>query len=280
MKKPISWIKPDVNQPRTHFEQESLKGMAESFKTTGVINPVQVDKDGVIITGERRYRAMLLAGFTEVEEGKEFRIIEKDLTPYERLEVQMVENIHQSSIAGDSENMDPVDVATGYRDMLDEYHRAGAGSKNSGISHLSMRMGVTEHSIRRSLRLLEESAPIKKALRRGIITKSDVEEMRVVKDATIKEALMEKLIKGEISGHKTIRALVKNINQQPENAIEIVEHHSGEEDQGMNKVINEVNRISSVLRKYPLGRMTGPMKSLAAASIQDLKTRCESWLMG
>ncbi len=97
----INTIKPDENQPRKLFDEESLKELASSIKEKGVLEPILVRKDGngyVIISGERRWRASILAGKdtipaivinTENERDiKEIQIIEnlqrKDITPIER----------------------------------------------------------------------------------------------------------------------------------------------------------------------------------------------------
>lgn len=64
----INRIKPDPEQPRKTFVQESLKSLAESIKELGgIIDPLTVEymeKDDLfqIISGERRYRAAKMAG--------------------------------------------------------------------------------------------------------------------------------------------------------------------------------------------------------------------------
>ncbi len=63
---PIEKIKPDVNQPRQYIDEEDLKGMAQSIVTEGIINPIEVDKNFVIVTGERRWRAAKIAGLKSV----------------------------------------------------------------------------------------------------------------------------------------------------------------------------------------------------------------------
>ena len=62
----IDKIKPDKDQPRTSMDELELKEMAQSIVTQGVINPIEVDNDMVIITGERRWRAAKIAGLKVV----------------------------------------------------------------------------------------------------------------------------------------------------------------------------------------------------------------------
>src|SRR3989338_7787690 len=73
---PISKIKPSRYQPRTHFNQESLKELAQSIEEQGLIQPLVVARTSAttingeheyeLIAGERRWRAAKIAGLTEV----------------------------------------------------------------------------------------------------------------------------------------------------------------------------------------------------------------------
>ena len=61
----VSMIEPNRDQPRKHFEEDSLLELADSIKRFGVLQPLLVQKKGdyyEIISGERRWRAAKLAG--------------------------------------------------------------------------------------------------------------------------------------------------------------------------------------------------------------------------
>src|SRR5262245_12534076 len=57
----IARIRPNPDQPRTHFDEDALKELAESIAERGVLQPILVRPDGpehyMIIAGERRWRA-------------------------------------------------------------------------------------------------------------------------------------------------------------------------------------------------------------------------------
>ncbi|GIR46589.1 MAG: chromosome partitioning protein ParB [Alphaproteobacteria bacterium] len=61
----ISDIKPNPNQPRSYFDDNSIKELADSIKEQGLLMPILVKKDKnstnnkkfIIIAGERRWRA-------------------------------------------------------------------------------------------------------------------------------------------------------------------------------------------------------------------------------
>ena len=62
---PISYIKPNPNQPRKIFETSSLKELSDSIKEYGVLQPITIRKVRCgyeLISGERRLRATQLAG--------------------------------------------------------------------------------------------------------------------------------------------------------------------------------------------------------------------------
>ena len=67
---PISHIEANPFQPRTEFNPEQLAELSESIKVHGVIQPITVRKMGFdryqLISGERRTRASVLAGMTQI----------------------------------------------------------------------------------------------------------------------------------------------------------------------------------------------------------------------
>ncbi len=59
----ISLITANPNQPRENFDPESLKNLAQSIKSEGVLQPILVrpkDNHYQIVAGERRWRAAKL----------------------------------------------------------------------------------------------------------------------------------------------------------------------------------------------------------------------------
>jgi len=64
--KPVSFFKADPNQPRKHFDDAALKALGESLKVRQN-DPVQAKPDGVLIDGERRWRAAKLVGLEKLD---------------------------------------------------------------------------------------------------------------------------------------------------------------------------------------------------------------------
>ena len=91
----IDKVKPNPNQPRTHFNETELRELSESIKAHGVLQPLLVRKQGdgfEIIAGERRYQAAKLAGLTEVP------VTIKEADDQAVLEMALIENLQRSDL--------------------------------------------------------------------------------------------------------------------------------------------------------------------------------------
>jgi ParB family transcriptional regulator, chromosome partitioning protein len=64
--KPLSFFKPDPNQPRKHFDADGLRHLGESLKVRQN-EPIQALADGTILDGERRWRSAKLVGLEKLD---------------------------------------------------------------------------------------------------------------------------------------------------------------------------------------------------------------------
>lgn len=94
MIKKVSEIKPDQNQPRKTFDEESLKHLAESILGNGLLKPVEIDENNVLIDGERRWRAHNVAGLKEIE----CRLIKLKGNGKTRLRRQLISDIQDEEM--------------------------------------------------------------------------------------------------------------------------------------------------------------------------------------
>ena len=83
-------------QVRKTFDQEELRRLGENIKRYGLLQPLLVRKDGVLLAGERRYRAMLLMGIKEAP----VIVTEKVLSDSEVRLIQLTENMHRADLSG------------------------------------------------------------------------------------------------------------------------------------------------------------------------------------
>ena len=103
-------IDPNRNQPRKRFDEEALRALADSIRTSGVISPILVARSGkryTIIAGERRWRASRLAGLETIP------AIVREWDQVRRQEVALIENIQR-------ENLNPIEEAQGIYTLMNE----------------------------------------------------------------------------------------------------------------------------------------------------------------
>jgi ParB family chromosome partitioning protein len=130
----VDQIIPDPDQPRKDFDPERLAELAASLKARGQLQPIRVRWDQaagrwVIIAGERRYRAAIMAGLPTLV------CIEAtgQQAPEDVLEDQLVENCLRTDLL-------PIEQAQAFRALMDRrgwsYRQLGAALHLSS-SHIT-----------------------------------------------------------------------------------------------------------------------------------------------
>lgn len=198
---PIEKIKPDPKQPRKSFVPEELKALSESLKLHGFIKAIEIDETGVIVTGERRYRAAKLAGLSSIP----CRII--NIKSDERLERQVHENIHQSG-------MNAIDVAR----VLRWYRNRGWT-----VEKIAKRFGIgcaVANSFLRTLALPED---MQEVVRKANFRRSFLQPLMRIYDEEVRGAIpkgysrriLGKLIQGEIESVHGFEAFAHSVQENP-----------------------------------------------------------------
>ncbi|MGE5595630.1 MAG: ParB/RepB/Spo0J family partition protein, partial [Hyphomicrobiales bacterium] len=92
----IDLVAPNPEQPRTHFEPEKLRELADSIREHGIIQPLVVSRDEAggyrLIAGERRLQAARLSGLDKVP------VIVREAEDSELLELALIENIQRADL--------------------------------------------------------------------------------------------------------------------------------------------------------------------------------------
>ena len=147
---PLSRVEPRQDQPRTEFDEEALRQLADSIREYGLIQPITVrplDRGYYqIIAGERRWRASRMAGLTEVP----VRIIEAD--DRTTAEMALVENLQR-------EDLNPLEEARGYKKLMADY----------GLTQeeVAVRVQKSRSAVANSLRLLGLGGGVLEMVERG-----------------------------------------------------------------------------------------------------------------
>ncbi|MCL4446323.1 MAG: ParB/RepB/Spo0J family partition protein [Actinobacteria bacterium] len=186
---PITSIRPNVLQPRRHFDEESMATLAASIRELGVLQPVLVRKiDGVdadyeLIAGERRWRAARRAGFQTVPV-----LVQTGTTDPHSLEQALVENIHREGLNG-------MEEAAGYQQLIDDF----------GYTHdqIATRVGKSRAAVTNTLRLLQLPAGAQRAVAEGSISAGHARAILGTPDRVLQESLVSRII----SDGLTVRAV-------------------------------------------------------------------------
>lgn len=147
IEKNINEIKPDSEQPRKTFDEETIEGMAETIKRQGIIQPIEIDEKNQIIVGERRWRASKIAGIQTIP-----CIIQKGLTAEQKLERQLIEDIQDEPLPMRERdlawwNLYALKYPAQCKELRDGNEVQG---KNAKISEFSKFLGISEGMVRES----------------------------------------------------------------------------------------------------------------------------------
>lgn len=160
---PLGAIDRDPGQPRRHFDEATLRELADSILAVGVVQPVSVrphpETPGryILNYGERRYRASVIAGMPGIP-----AFVHRTPDDYS----QVAENLHRADLS-------PMEMALFIK------RRLGAGEKKNEIaSRLGYKNGyVTEH-----LALLEAPPCVEKAYANGATSARTLYDLRRLHD--------------------------------------------------------------------------------------------------
>ena len=185
-------------QPRSSFNEESLRELASSIKELGVIQPITVRKLGFnkfqLVSGERRYRASKLIGKESIPA---FIRIAND---QESLEMALVENIQR-------QDLDPIEIALSYQRLIEEIKVTQ--------EQLSDRIGKNRSTIANYLRLLKLDPIIQTGMRDGFIAMGHGRAIINISNLGEQLDIYEKVISENLSVRET-EALVRNLKNSSE----------------------------------------------------------------
>lgn len=179
-------------QPRTYFDEESLRELANSIKELGVIQPITVRKIGEnfqLVSGERRFRASKFIG------NKTIPAYIRTANDQEMLEMALVENIQRK-------NLDPIEVALSYQRLIDEIQLTQ--------EELSVRVGKKRSTVTNYLRLLKLDPIVQTGIRDGFISMGHGRALINVQNVTDQLSIYEKIISNKLSVRQT-EDLVKSL---------------------------------------------------------------------
>lgn len=182
----VNKIVPNRFQPRTIFDEEKIKELAQTIRTHGMIQPIIVRKidDGnyELIAGERRWRAVTLLEWEHIP------AIIRDLTDTETASIALIENLQR-------EELTAIEEAKAYSQLL-EMHSLTQEA-------LAQRLGKNQSTIANKLRLLKLPEPVQDALMKKEITERHARALIKLKDEQKQLEILRLIIEKDLNVKQT-----------------------------------------------------------------------------
>lgn len=248
----LELIKPPEWQPRQKFEVEKLESLKESIRQHGLLQPIVVEpfEDGFrVVSGERRYRALLELGFEMIP----VRILDH-LTDSERIQVQIAENLQR-------EDVTPIERAravlklfeheTGWSldkilNNLRNYHQKHLNEQDTlTVGVIIEKIGKSDSTITRWLQLLTLPDEVQAMLDdpNGVFTPKHAGEVLKIDDIR-SQIEIAKMIQGEgLSVDKAKEVIEKRFKNSLPAAKNIVKKFEKYTDNELELFVNTIKEI-------------------------------------
>ena len=228
----ISDIQKNPYQPRKEFSKEKIQELAQSIKENGLIQPIIVRQSPVIgyeiLAGERRYRASIAAGLSEVP------VIIKKLSDQDMMVHSIIENLQR-------EDLNPIEEAKAYQSLIDK-----------GYTHadIAEKMGKSRPYITNLVRLLTLPNFILKEVETGKLSQAHA---RLLIQLPLKEQknLLNRIQKEDLSVRQVEDLLKEEKNKKKSKE---KDHFIKEEEENLKKLLGLDVQI--VLQKKEAGKIT------------------------
>ncbi|MDE2995414.1 MAG: ParB/RepB/Spo0J family partition protein [Bacteroidota bacterium] len=191
----VDHVVPNPYQPRTHFDEDALRELAQSIGQLGIIQPITVRKVSAdryeLISGERRLKAAKIAGLASVP------AYVREADSEAMLEMAIVENVQR-------EQLNPIEIALGYQRLIDECELTQ--------EQVATKVGKNRSTIANFLRLLNLPPLIQAGLRDGVLSTGHARALLPLEDETLQRSLMEEIKAAALSVReveKRVRDLLK-----------------------------------------------------------------------
>ncbi|HDQ99269.1 MAG TPA: ParB/RepB/Spo0J family partition protein [candidate division WOR-3 bacterium] len=177
---PLTEIRPNPFQPRRRVEDD-IEDLTVSVREKGVLQPVVVRRrrDGYeLVMGERRFRAAVRAGLTEIP------AVVRSATDGEMLELALVENVQRR-------NLNPIDEALAYKRLADEF----------GLSQeeIAAKVGRDRSTVANALRLLGLPFKVRDAVAAGLLSAGHARALLQLSVRREQVELAERIIRDGLS---------------------------------------------------------------------------------
>ena len=173
----VAAIRPNPSQPRRRFDDAALDALAESLRTSGLVQPIVVrplpEGGYELIAGERRWQAAQRAGLERIP------ALVRNAADRERLEIALVENVVR-------EDLNAMEVARGVATLVEDFGQTHA--------HVATTLGRSRPAISNLLRLLELPDAVQVFVEDGSLSEGHARAVLMADGARARRELAERAI--------------------------------------------------------------------------------------
>jgi len=186
---PTSQISSNPFQPRNTFLPEELQELEESLRVNGLLQPLTVrpapkGKGYELIAGERRLRAAMTLGWTEVP------AIVKEMADREMLTLALVENLQRL-------DLNPIDEAQAYERLIRDF-----GHTQQTIAEI---VGKDRSTVANVIRILQLPSGVRTLIEEGKLTAGQARPLLGLDDPSRITALARQIVEGGLSAREVER---------------------------------------------------------------------------
>ncbi|MEX2188286.1 MAG: ParB/RepB/Spo0J family partition protein [Pirellulales bacterium] len=211
-------VTPNRFQPRQDFNESELAELAESIRQHGVIQPIVVRRvdDGEngggrieLISGERRLRAAILAGWAELP------CWIRQADDRQVAEIAIVENVQRK-------DLNPLEKAASFQSYLDTY--------GCTKEELAVRVQIDRSTVANLVRLLELPDEVQQLIRGGLISQSHARALLPLGDEWEQITISRRILEEQLSVREVedfVTEIIRRLDDEQNR-----HHHQGHDHQG------------------------------------------------
>jgi ParB family chromosome partitioning protein len=189
----IDLIDPSPFQPRTRFSETALEELAQSIRSSGIIQPLVARRLGAryqLIAGERRWRAAQRAQLLRVP------VVLREVGDEQALELTLVENIQR-------EDLNPIEQARAFQRLMEQFHLTQ--------DEVATRTGKDRATVANSVRLLSLDETFLEWIEEGKITAGHGRALLAVDDRKLRMDLAQKASRGKLTVRQLERMATRRV---------------------------------------------------------------------
>lgn len=194
----IDLIDPSPYQPRTRFREEALEELAQSIRSSGIVQPLVVRRFGhryQLIAGERRWRAAQRCALSRVP------VVVRDVPEERAVEMTLVENLQR-------EDLNPIEQGHAFERLIQEFALTQ--------EEVAQRTGKDRATIANAVRLLKLEPQIRDLIEEGRVSAGHGRALLGIADPKARLEIARRVARGGMTVRQVERLASRSAHPKPE----------------------------------------------------------------